>query len=291
MISIILLILLILVAIPFIFQTIEINRITEQLKNNNKIRVTLMNSHIENLAHTINTTVKNQNELQLDIKKREDHLKQSIADISHDLRTPLTAIQGYLTLLKDCTDEEKEQYLSILEAKSNSLNELVKNFYELSVIDDTEYVIKTEAVDISSILTETIMSNYPLFKEKGITPQIDIPHTELLISGENSACQRIMGNLIANAIKYSNGLVHIQLKQTETACRFMISNSVTGMKQGDLSYLFDRFYMVDKSRTHGGTGLGLYIVKTLLEKIDGTLVDVFLIDDLFTITLDFKRYK
>lgn len=291
MLTLVLLLIVLLIAIPFAFQTIQIRRLTLQLKKKQKIRLTLSSRIVENLAESINSTIKDQVDSQIDIKRREEKLKQSIAHISHDLRTPLTSIQGYLTLLKDCNAEEKERYLQIIEAKANSLNVLVHDFYYLSILDDPHFRIKTEPVDIVSIITETIISNYTLFNEKNIIPKVDLPTEQMLIVGEKSACQRIILNLVSNAIRYSTGTVNIHLSTSTNGSIFTIRNSVKEINEHELSSFFDRFYTSDRSRSKGGTGLGLYIVKTLLEKIGGNTHDVSLVNNEIYISIEFISYK
>lgn len=291
MLTIVLIIMLLLIAILFAFQTIQIMNITRQLKKKDKIRITLSSRIIENLADNINSTIKDQVDSQLDIKKREEKLKQSIAHISHDLRTPLTSIQGYLTLLKDCNEEEKERYLNIIETKANSLNVLINDFYYLSILDDPNFHIKTEPVDLVSIVTETVISNYTFFSDNNIIPEIDLPNEQILVLGEHSACQRIIQNLLSNAIRYTTKTVSIQVRQSTNGSIFTIRNSINEINENELPYFFDRFYTADKSRNKGGTGLGLYIVKALLEKIGGTIQNVSLVNKEINISIEFKMYE
>lgn len=289
LITLILTIALALIIILFISQRAQINKITEQLKNDEHIRITLNNSSIEELANAINKKISKCKEEQVNINKREEKLKESIANLSHDLRTPLTSIQGYLTLLEECNDKDKERYLEVIRLKATSLEKLIKDFYEISILDDNKFIIETYSIDITSIIGEVLMSNYSLFSEKDIEPRINIPKEEMMIIGEVVACERIIQNLIINAIKYSTGEIELKLIRTKEETIFAISNSVKDTDQIEITNLFDRFYVADKSRSSGNTGLGLFIVKILLEKIGGRVLDISLENNRISIDIAFKN--
>lgn len=286
-----LIIILFIVTILYISQTLQIKRITKQLKDSNNIRVSLNNSTIENLALAINTRIKEYRKKEININKREEKLKESISNISHDLRTPLTSIQGYLTLLKDSNKDDEERYLKIIELKSNSLQQLINDFYQLSMLEDNNFVIETYPVDIVSVITENIISNYTLFTEKNIIPIVNLPNDAIFVIGEEMACERIIQNLIANSIKYSSGEILIDLKKLENECVFTIRNTVNHIDKIEVDNMFDRFYIADKSRRSGGTGLGLYIVKTLLGKIEGRIIGSNIDNNAINISIAFKGIR
>lgn len=272
-----------------ISQRNQINKITEQLDNDEHIRVSLNNYSIENLANSINNKLSNYKKEQINMYNREEKLKESIANISHDLRTPLTSIQGYLTLLEECSDKDKERYLNIIRLKANSLEKLIKDFYEISILDDNKFTIETYQLDINSIITEILISNYSAFEESGITPTLNIPNEALMVIGEHLACERIIQNLITNAIKYSAGEINITVTVSKGETIFTVSNSVKDINEVEVANLFDRFYVGEKSRCNGGTGLGLFIVKILLEKIGGRITDVYLENNKINIAIAFRN--
>ncbi|WP_346935723.1 HAMP domain-containing sensor histidine kinase [Clostridium sp.] len=278
-------------AIRFILLKKQLRKIEASLRNKERINITLRDKDTENLAEAINNILQDKKQLEITIRNREDRLKQSISDISHDLRTPLAAIRGYLTLLEDCNEEEKIDYINILKKKSEELNKLINNYYELSIWDNMSYEIETKAIDIVEIVTDTIISNYALIKEKEIEFHNRVPDKKIEIQGEEITCGRIVQNLISNAIKYSTGYVVIEIDQFEKNIIFTIRNNVSDLKESDLKYLFDRFYTTDKSRNRSGTGLGLFIVKILLEKIGGCVKDVSLKDDILSISILFKSFS
>ena len=129
--------------------------------------------------------------LQVQIKQEEEQLKQSISNISHDLRTPLTSLQGYLTLLQECENkQEQEQYLKIIKAKTDYLTELVQEFYDLSVLENEQSDVECERIDINRIVTDCLIEKYYEFGE--IQPIIQAENTPVWIYGNNLICKRII---------------------------------------------------------------------------------------------------
>ena len=138
-----------------------IRNINKQIKQQRKIRVSLSNRDIEELAYAINQKDNLHKKLQVQIKQEEEQLKQSISNISHDLRTPLTSIQGYLTLLQECEDKQEQgQCIKIIKAKTDYLTDLVQEFYDLSVIENEQVDVECERVDINRIVTDCLIEKY-----------------------------------------------------------------------------------------------------------------------------------
>ena len=143
-----------------------IRNINKQIKQQRKIRVSLSNRDIEELAYAINQKDNLHKKLQVQIKQEEEQLKQSISNISHDLRTPLTSIQGYLTLLQECEDKQEQgQCIKIIKAKTDYLTDLVQEFYDLSVIENEQVDVECERVDINRIVTDCLIEK-PFAKEE-----------------------------------------------------------------------------------------------------------------------------
>ena len=150
----------------------------------------LSNRDIEELAYAINQKDNLHKKLQVQIKQEEEQLKQSISNISHDLRTPLTSIQGYLTLLQECEDKQEQgQCIKIIKAKTDYLTDLVQEFYDLSVIENEQVDVECERVDINRIVTDCLIEKYYEFGE--IQPTIQTENTPVWIYGNNLICKRI----------------------------------------------------------------------------------------------------
>ena len=276
--------------IRFISLKKQLRKIEKQIYSKERVNITLNDKDVERLAETINTTMQVQKQLRIDIMNREERLKQNISDIAHGLRTPLASIRGYITLLKNCTEQEKKEYLNIIERKSEELNLLINNFYEVSLYDNSSLEIQTTSIDIVQIIMEIVISNYSLIKNNEIEINNRLPEKQIKIYGEEIICKRIIQNLISNSIKYSTGYISIELDEFDNEVIFIIRNSVLDLKKSELEHLFERFYTVDKSRNSSGSGLGLYIVKLLLEKIGGEVKVVSLEGDILSISIMFKPF-
>ncbi len=264
----------------------QVCQITKQLQENKKLRISLSNKYIEKLAGIINEKDHKEQREKIQILQEEEQLKQSIANISHDLRTPLTSIQGYLTLLKDCENkDEQENYLSIIQTKADYLTGLVQIFYDLSLIDRDDYTFEIEKLDINKIVTDCLLEKYNELKE--IAPKINTENAPVWITGNSIACKRIIENLITNAVRYSNNYIEITIDANGI---FTIKNSTLELENIDVNLLFHKFYTADTSRSNGNTGLGLYIVKELLAKIDGGIKEISYQKNILTISVYFKLY-
>ena len=262
----------------------QICEITKQISENKKLRISLSNKQIEKLAGIINEKKHLEQKTNIQIIQEKEQLKHSIANISHDLRTPLTSIQGYLTLLKDCEDkEEQEHYFSVIQAKTDYLTELVQIFYDLSLIESDDYILGIEKIDVNRIVTDCLISKYNELKE--LSPTIKIENAPVWITGNAVACKRIIDNLVTNAIRYSNDYIEIVMDADGI---FTVKNTTSELKNIDVNILFQKFYTVDTLRSNGNTGLGLYIVKELLNKIEGGIKEVSYKNNILTISVFFK---
>lgn len=290
MLEILIIIIMLYTLIRFVSLKKQLRKIEKQVYNKERVNITLNDKDIENLAATINNNMQEQKQVEIDIINREERLKQNISDIAHDLRTPLASIRGYITLLDNCTEQEKKEYINIIERKSEELNLLINNFYEISLFDNSSLKIQTTSIDIVQVIMEIVISNYALIKNNEIEIDNRLPEKQIKIYGEELTCKRIIQNLISNSIKYSNGYISIQLDEFDNEVIFTIKNSVLELKESDLEHLFERFYTVDKSRNRSGSGLGLYIVKLLLKKIGGEVRDISLEDDILSISIMFKAF-
>lgn len=262
----------------------QICEITKQINENKKLRISLSDKQIEKLAGIINEKNDLEQKTKVRIIQEKEQLKHSIADISHDLRTPLTSIQGYLTLLKDCEDkEEQEHYFSVIQAKTNYLTELLQIFYDLSLIESDDYILGIEKIDVNRIVTDCLIDKYNELKE--LTPTIKIENAPVWIIGNAVACKRIIDNLVTNAIRYSDDDIEIVMDADGI---FTVKNTTSELKNIDVNILFQKFYTVDTSRSNGNTGLGLYIVKELLNKIEGGIKEISYKNNILTISVYFK---
>lgn len=265
---------LIVLLIIFILKTKEINRLTLELKKLNrdgkieKLRLSLPNKNIENLIVEINTLIDDKRKMENISKEKDMELREAIANMSHDLRTPLTSIMGYVYLLNDdkLDKEERKEYLKIIEKRSLVLNDLITNFYGLSRIQADQYEIKFEPVNLELVLGEIIAAFYETLDYKFGEPEINIEEGLGPVLGDKQALNRIFTNLIENIIKHGEGEVKISLKKKNKYIVMEFSNKAEELEPKDVNRIFEKFFTKDRMRTGQNTGLGLAIVKLLVEK-------------------------
>ena len=248
----------------------EIKRgFSEKLYTNTNTPI-MLSSHdklVSSLANDINVELKELQKQKHRYIQGDKELKNAITNISHDLRTPLTTICGYLSLLdKEEKSEHIARQLSIIKNSTFALKQLVEELFRYTtIISDTENSVYTETV-INNVLEDCISSYYAIFKEKGITPNINLCEQKIVRSVDKTALLRIFNNVIDNAIKYSEGDLTISLFENG---KIVFSNHTSDLNEIQIGKLFDRFYTVNTARK--STGLGLSIAKALIEKMDGNI--------------------
>lgn len=267
------------ILIRFYFLKQELKRVTRQLNQLNKkviskkIDLTFYDKDIENLAKNINEQIDLTNEAIVEKLRIENELKQAIANISHDIRTPMTSILGYIQFLESegISPEKRIKYLENIKNGALRLKVLLEDFFELSIIESADYTLQVENIKLNKLLLEVLIGFYDDFSKAQIDPSILFPEDEICIMADPSAVKRVFENLISNAIKHSSGDVTIHLVKNPASVQINILNPVEQLKEKDLTLLFDRFYKADQTRTRRGTGLGLFIAKSLMIKMNGNL--------------------
>ncbi len=254
----------------------QIRDITNQIrafkerKTNKKISTQIVDKDIEELALQINEYLELYKRNEQEKIIFENTLKQGIANMSHDLRTPLTSIIGYLKLLQN--DEiDKKEALDILKNKTNKLNVLINDFFELASIESEDYELDMTKVNLTNIVRDEILSLYEAFQRKGLEPKISILDKPIFIMSDKDSLERIIDNLVSNTLKYAEKDIEINLEESNDKVILKISNICTSIDEKDVLHMFDRFYMADKVRKGQGAGLGLSIVRSLMEKMDGII--------------------
>ncbi|MBL1278321.1 MAG: hypothetical protein COB30_019785 [Ectothiorhodospiraceae bacterium] len=212
--------------------------------------------------------------MQTDAKRRE-----MVANVSHDLRTPLTSLHGYLEtlLLKDATlsAKERRQYLEVATAQSTRLNQLITDLFELAKLDSSETVLNVEPFLLTELVHD-IMHKFTLEAEKrDITIQSDFVNNLPYAYGDIGLIQRVLDNLIGNALRYTPRGGYITLSLTEKSDNIMIkvADTGSGIPEDEISHIFERFYRLEKNRTASGknAGLGLSIAKRIVDLHGGNI--------------------
>jgi signal transduction histidine kinase len=271
----ILLIVLIILLIRHINVKRQLKNIDKQLKEESPRRrfvsIELSDNSVESLTLTINQLLEEHGKIVLDMEKDNQYLKNSIADISHDMRTPLTSIIGYLQLLnRNNLGDEQKQQLNIALEKSQYLRKLLSDFHAISVLHADETATELEKVDLAGIVSEIILNNANEFSQRDIIPIFNQSDAPMFIMGNVETLQRVMQNLVSNCLKYAKGDVVFSITMGDNIT-LTIENPIDDMDEIDEGRLFERFYKADSARGEQGTGLGLAITKLLVENMGGEI--------------------
>jgi len=233
------------------------------------ISVELLNKEVNELVANINRVLIESQKSRMYIKREEKYYKEMISNISHDFRTPLTAIKGYQQmLLKEPLTEKQLAKLEVAQKHVGRLEQLVETFFEYSYLHSNDEKPKKARINISNIVFEEIAGAFAQFEEKGIV--VNLPKFEpLIIHSDEEMLLRIVQNLVRNSIMHAQGDVTIKLWLEEEHAYICFQNPIDENIQLNPNQLFDRFYTSDNSRRKN-TGLGLSIVKLLAEKLGGS---------------------
>ena len=218
------------------------------------------------LAHSLNMQLRKLREERHRFCQGDAELKHAIMNISHDLRTPLTAICGYLDLLKrEELTKEAKRYLSVIENRTTVLKQLTEELFSYSIILSAAE-IKKETVVLNDVLEEGLAAYYAAFRQRNITPEIQMPEKKVVRQLDRKLLSRIVANLLSNVLKYSDGDLEVLLEETG---EIVFINTASQLDEILAGRLFDRFYTVETGRN--ATGLGLSIARTLAEQMGGRM--------------------
>ena len=242
-----------------------------QTDTNTLIDISSQDKDMCELADSINKQLVILRKEHLRYVQGDAELKTAITNISHDIRTPLTAIYGYLDMLQKTDDAEKQaRYISIIKERAKMMKQLTEELFRYSVILSEEDEIKTEAVNIGQALEDSIMGFYGALSEKGIVPNASITENKIVRNLNKAYLSRVFSNLLNNAMKYSDGDLDITLSDSGV---ITFSNTAKKLSAVEVEQLFDRFYTVEVARN--STGLGLSIARTLVERMGGTITATY----------------
>ena len=234
------------------------------------LRLAAPNAAAEALMAEINALLRESEDALADFRGREQALRQQIANVSHDLRTPLTSILGYLQLLEDedLPAAQRREYLDVIAGRAKVLQSLITSFYDLSRLEAGEYPIHQERVDLREVIGELLAAFYDEL-ESQFTVTVEIPEDLPAVWGDRAALTRVYSNLIRNALEHGSGSLSVVARQTEDGVETRFTNGGSQLQPEELPHVFDRFYTSDQTRSGRNTGLGLAIVRTLATQMGG----------------------
>lgn len=254
----------------------DLNKIAQQIKEVNEIKQT--NERIRTSTHVkainevtdgINGMIDKQISERVRYQKDLHAQKEEWANVSHDLRTPLTSLRGYMEVIqKETLDEAaRQRYLSVMERKVDDLIERINTFYDVSLIESESIKLEREYIEINSIINDVLLLYFKEIEHKELDIQITETTHEIYI--DKQATLRIINNVVINALRFAERYIHIHYEQSRDMLIVTIEND-TKEKVTNPARLFERSVMGDSSRQGTHNGLGLYIVKKLMELQDGT---------------------
>jgi len=280
----------------------QIKDLSEQLKflikheSRMQLTTSFNNKLINEMTTLINSQIKDMTELRIHLKKEKVTNEDTIAGLSHDIRTPLTSLDGYLQLLKNTDDPSKQKaYLAIMQERVESLRKILDELFLYAKLQQADYQLELETININEALTQNIFMFYEDFKRHNIEPEINFAKENVMIQANPNALERVLQNILRNVILHGAGDLKISLsiiekereaEETESKLSLSFSNQMRSDNTLRTEQVFDKFYKGDSSRQNSSTGLGLAIAQNLIKKMDGEL-HVEVADNIFVLTILF----
>lgn len=275
-----------------------------QIKNV-KSQISFLNQHETNMLITsdqksgcvaeltdeLNTLIEQTAAVRKEIADNESHLKDTIINLSHDIRTPLTSMDGYFQLLLKSDDpEERQQYAAVISDRLSSLKEMLDELFTYAKLTNKAYEVELSPCAVNEILLSVLFSFYKDIKQRGIEPLVNVPEQDIFIQGNEPALRRIFQNILKNCIEHGNNQLSVRLINTADTVQIYFENDYQTQEPIDANKVFDRFYKADGARSKTSTGLGLSIAKELVERLNGSITGNVK-NDIFTITITFQLLK
>lgn len=230
------------------------------------------------VVFSINEVIEQLENVQITAIKSQTARRNLLSSISHDIRTPLTSIIGYIDAMKDgiaVSEQEKQEYLAILAVKSNRLKEMIDELFTMAKLDADELPHKEEVLDFAEMARKSLIDFLPELKKYEVKLQVDLPEQPHPILADRLSLMRIIGNIMKNAVNYGKegGVIGVELRETARDYELLIWDRGSGISQADLANVFERNFRSDQARksVNGGSGLGLAIAKALVEKNGGRI--------------------
>ncbi|MGM1045698.1 MAG: sensor histidine kinase [Bacillota bacterium] len=241
-------------------------RLTEHTRQ--PIRLELLSRELNALAININKCLKAEENLRLKGIQEEKNFKELIANISHDLRTPLTAIKGYQQLMNhgDLSDDQLKK-LHTAQKHADELGRLIEHFFEYSYLLNAEPELDIRRINLTNLVAECLAASVTTLEEHNLGVHLE-ETPPIFVLADKEMVTRIIQNLIRNCVQHSNGDIKVSLLATDKAI-LSFKNPMKNTSVIDINRLFDRFYTGDKARSNS-TGLGLSIVRLLAEQMGGS---------------------
>ena len=207
-----------------------------------------------------------------DYREKETLIADTYTSLSHDIRTPLTSLDGYIQLMEECENrDDQKRYLNIIHERIRSLNEMLEELFTITKLKNESYKLELTTCNINRILKETVFSYYDEWGKMDIQPKIRITEEKLWINGNTQAIRRVMQNVIKNGLDHGEKKIRIVLERDRDLAVLQISNQVMHPEEIQIDHVFERFYKADAARSKTSTGLGLSIARELVRRMNGEI--------------------
>lgn len=273
----------------------EINSICEQVRflinNNSQMRINTSFSikTFMEFAEIINNFLDSYHNKEKAYINKEKYLQNTIRGLSHDIRTPLTSLDGYLQLIANNKENiNNDKYFSIMRNRISSLNNILDQLFTFVKLQENEYKLEMEKIDFTSLALQTLFNYYEDFKFRNIEPKINFPNNKIFINANIDALERIFQNIYKNILEHGQNPISLSISEDEKKLIFVSKNKTKDGLTINKDDLFKEFYKASNSRNGSSTGLGLAITKALVEKLNGKIT-ADISDNYFAIEISFNK--
>lgn len=225
----------------------------------------------EKLVKLLNELFQMRRKEQQEFKEKEQMIADTYTNLSHDIRTPLTSLNGYFQLMESASAEEQKHYMKVIQERIESLKEMLEELFMFTKLKNDSYVLELETCCINRILKNTIFSYYDDWSGRGIYPEISLPEKQLYIEGNEAGLKRMLQNIIKNGMDHGQDKIKVQLFEREEKIHLWICNEMTNPEKIDVSRVFQRFYKADGARSRNSSGLGLSIAQEFVLRMKGEI--------------------
>ncbi|WP_326514233.1 sensor histidine kinase [Clostridium intestinale] len=264
--------------------------------NEEKVLVVTDDKVLKDLLLEINNLLENNQKILAEYRKKEDSMRKMLSNISHDLKTPLTVVLGYIETInldKDMHNDEKEVLLEKVHDKTIEVIDLINKFFDLAKLESGDKDISLTRININEVCRRNILNFYDILNSKGFEVDINIPEKDLYVFGNEEALDRILNNLLSNAVKYGTdgNFIGLSIEENEKSIYIHVIDKGRGIEEDKVDRVFERMYTLEDSRNRvfQGSGLGLTITKRLVEKMNGEIFLKSTPNKTTTFTVKLKR--
>ena len=256
----------------------QINDICRQLRflkehdSNMMITTDFSKGSFAELSTVLNDFLADQKEERKSYRKKEQAISDTYTNLSHDIRTPLTSLDGYFQLLETSDNEDdRRRYVAVIQERIDNLKEMLEELFTYTKLQNESYSLPLEPIQWNRIVKEVMFSYYDTWMQQEISPQFQLTEEPLCIFGNPQALQRIIQNVLKNALDHGEKEVFVQLEKKGSEAHLTIQNKVSQEVSIDTERIFERFYKADEARSKNSTGLGLAIAKEFVLKMNGKI--------------------